>query len=115
MRDMLLLYTEDEGFDIDIKDGYPVDVERESQTGDQRAAIGAVFLKGSLPANQDFGVDWTALYDNDVTVMDVANEVQSTIQRVASSEGNVNNNYYPIFVPKDNGDVGVTVMKGAVR
>lgn len=115
MRDLKLFYAEDVGFDIDVdNDGYAVDMPSESESRDQRAALGAVFEKGTLPANPNFGVAWDALYDKEVSLVDIANDVQSCIQQVAGG-GNQSDAYYAMFIPNDEGRISVTVMKGRPR
>lgn len=114
MRDLKLYYTEEQGFDINIVDGYPEDVDYENQTQDQRAAIGAVFEKGTLPGDLDVGVDWGRLYSKEDSMIDISNEVSAMVQRVAGGNGQADGTYLPIFVPDENGAVKVTVMKGSI-
>ncbi len=112
MRDLKLFYEEEIGFDIEIEDGYPVDVDKENQTADQRAAVGAIFVKGTLPGQPEFGVSWGELYTKEASLMAVSNEVQETVQSVSGGDGQASNVYMPLFVPTTDGKVSVTVVKG---
>lgn len=112
MRDLKLYYTEQEGFDINIVHGYPEYVDYENQSQDQRAAIGSVFEKGTLPGNLDVGVDWSALYQKESSLLDLYNDVQENINRVAGGDGSPGNMYIGYLVPNADGSVAATVVKG---
>lgn len=114
MRDAKLYYIDDTGFDINIEGGQLEDVAYENQTQDQRAALGATLEKGSIPGDSYFGVDWGALYAKDSALLDIANQVQETVQSVAGGDGTPSNMYNPIFIPSEDGSVKVVVMKSTV-
>lgn len=115
MRDIKLYFTENNGFDINVEKGYPEEVAGESQSQDQRAAIGAVFEAGTMPGNLSFGVRWSALYEQEKSMIDISNDVQNTVSQVAGGDGQELGTYLPMFVPEEDGSVSVTVVKGAVQ
>lgn len=116
MRDLKLFYAESVGFDIDVDaQGYAVEMPSESESLDQRASLGAVFEKGTLPANPEFGVAWDALYNKEASLVDIANDVQTCIQQVSGGDGQATNSYYGMFIPDEKGHISVTVMKGSAR
>ena len=114
MRDVKLYFTDSQGFDINIEDGYPELMDYENQTQDQRASIGALFSQGTLPGNLDFGVNWDQLYSKDSSLVDIDNEVKQCVNTVAGGDGTFGNTYMPLYVPAEDGSVKVTVMKGFV-
>lgn len=87
MRDLKLFY--DEGFDIDVEaNGEPVYLEYESETTDQRAAVAVAIAKGTIPGNEDTGIDWSHLYESDESqgVMEIYSEAQQMINTCAGNE-----------------------------
>lgn len=114
MRDIKLYYIEETGFDINIIDGEPEYVDYANQTQDQRAAIGAAIEKGSIPGNESFGADWAAVFDKESSLLDLANEVQENVNNVAGGDGQMSGMYMSMLVPKSDGSVTTTVMKGEV-
>lgn len=114
MRDLKLRYIPDVGFDIDIVDGYPEYVDYDNQTQDQRAAVGAVIEKGTIPGNLNFGVDWGKLYNKEDSLVDIDNDVKRTVAAVAGGTGEASESYIPLYIPQEDGSVQVTVMKGSI-
>lgn len=113
MRDFKVSYND--GFDIDIVEGYPVYVDYENQTQDQRAAIGATIVKGTIPGNLDYGVDWAKLWDKEESVIDISNDVNQVVQDVAGGEGSAGSQYIPMFYPQESGEVQIQVIKGTMQ
>jgi hypothetical protein len=114
MRDFKLQFIDEVGFDINIVNGYPEYVDYENQTQDQRAAIGAVFEKSTLPGHPEFGVDWGKLYDKENALVDIDNDVKQTVSTVAGGTGEASQTYLPLYEPQEDGSVKVIVMKGTI-
>lgn len=113
MRDLLLLPLADEsGVDIDIIDGEARYLSEASQTLDQRAAIAAYAVKGTMPGLPEYGVSWSEQYTRDHTLINLSNDINLQIQQLAvSADSDSNSNYTPIVAAK-NGGVGVLIVKG---
>lgn len=115
MRDFKVTFIDGNGFDINIRNGRPDYVDRENQTQDQRAAIGAVIIKGTIPAEPDFGVDWSRLYDKEESYIDIYNDICQVINTVAGGTGEAGESYIPLFDPDESGQIKVKVIKGSIK
>ena len=116
MRDIKLTYSKDVGFDIDIIDGYPVYVDYENQTQDQRAAVGATIVKGTVPGSLEVGISWPDYFTQDISLLDIDNETRQMIDMVAGGTGQADSSYIPLYIPdEDTGQVNVTVVKGVTE
>ena len=114
MRDFKSQFIDEVGFDINIVNGYPEYVDHDNQTQDQRAAIGAVFEKGTLPGHLEFGVDWGKLYDKENALVDIDNDVKQTVSTVAGGTGEAAQTYLPLYEPQPDGSIKVNVIKGTI-
>lgn len=108
MRDLKIIVPEnrdivDWDLDIDVIDGFPVFLEYERQTQDQRAAVATYTVKGTIPGKPDVGVDWSLLYNHGATVIDIDNEIKQNIQSKASVVGTATQSYIPIYTKDDSG------------
>lgn len=112
MRDFKLSYIDDVGFDIDIINGYPVYVGQVNQTQDQRAAVGATIVRGTMPGDLDLGVNWSALYEKETSLLDIDNDVKQMVQQVAGGSGQAGKGYIPLYIPSADGKVTVQVIRG---
>ena len=115
MRDFKLTYSDTLGFDIDIKNGYPVYVDLENQTEDQRAAVAATIVQGTIPGQPNTGVDWSKLYDREDSYVDIYNDTSKLIKEVAGGNGVSGQTYVPVFIPKRGGTIEVKVIKGSIK
>lgn len=115
MRDFKVTFIADSGFDINIRNGYADYVDRENQTEDQRAAIGAIIIKGTIPAEPNFGVDWSRLYDKEESYVDIYNDICQVINTVAGGTGESGQGYIPLFEPDESGKINVKVLKGGIK
>lgn len=117
MRDLKIIVPEDRdlvdwGMDIDIIDGYPTFLEYERQTQDQRAALAAYTVKGTIPGKPDIGVDWSLLYNQGATIIDIDNEIKQNIQEKAAVVGTATQDYIPIYT-KDNSGIHVAIYQAS--
>lgn len=117
MRDLYLLTPIDREkaswyLDIDIIDGVPRHVPYERNTQDQRAAIAAYTVRGSIPGKPDVGVDWSALYMQDATVLDIDNEIKQNMQKYAATGGTASQQYMPLYL-RDKDGVHVVVCQAS--
>ena len=115
MRDLLLI-TPTEGsewcLDFDIIDGMPKLVPADRNTQDQRAAISAYMVRGTIPGKPDIGINWSGLYDSkDETLVTIDNEIKKAIQENAATPDGPNSTYLPIYDTKENG-IEVSVLQG---
>lgn len=113
MRDVKLFY--DNGFDIDVdSEGFPVLMDTEDQTYDQRAAVACAIEKGTIPSAEDIGVDWGAVYgpDYETSLSDINRQCNEMIQACAARDDG--GSYVPIFLPDADGRVVVQTMRSGV-
>lgn len=108
MRDIKIIVPEDRtkagwNMDIDVINGYPVFLDYERNTQDQRAALAAYTVKGSIPGKPNVGVDWSLLYNQGATIVDIDNEIKRNIQEKASVVGTATQAYIPIYTKDDDG------------
>lgn len=95
MRDILLIYDENNIVDIDIVNGEPRYVLEEQNTQDQRAAVAAYMTKGTIPGMLDTGVDWSSLYSHDKSLIDIDNQIKRQI--TAFAVGNTGTGFSPVY------------------
>ena len=117
MRDLKIIVPEDRdragwNMDIDIIQGVPTLLEYERNTQDQRAALAAYTVKGTIPGKPDVGVDWSLLYNQGATVIDLDNSIKKAIQEKASVIGTANQNYIPIYT-KDSEGIHVAIYQSS--
>lgn len=108
MRDLKIIVPNDRqnsgwNMDIDVVNGYPVFVPYERNTQDQRAALSAYTVKGTIPGRPDSGVDWTQLYAQNATVLDIDNAIKQNIQSNAGVPGTATQAYLPVYTKDDSG------------
>ena len=114
MRDLKLIAPDDGSYnlDFDIVDGFPEYVTYPQQTQDQRAAISAYMIGGTIPGKPDTGVNWSGLYDkDDETLISIDNEVKQAIQKNAAIPGNVAGMYIPIYTRSEEGGVKINIFQ----
>lgn len=117
MRDLKIIVPDDRdtaswNMDIDVVDGFPSFVDMERNTQDQRAALAAYTVKGTIPGMKDIGVDWTLLYNQGATIIDVDNEIKRSIQEHAAIPGTATQTYIPIYT-KDESGVHVAIYQSS--
>lgn len=94
--------------DLDFIDGVPAYVPEDRNTQDQRAAISAYIMKGTIPGKPNVGVDWPALYKQDATILDVDNQIKQNIQKNAAIPSIPSSSYMPVYkTDKDGIHVGI--------
>lgn len=114
MRDLKLIAPDDGSYnlDFDIVDGFPEYVTYPQQTQDQRAAISAYMIRGTIPGKPDTDVNWSGLYDkDDETLISIDNEVKQAIQKNAAIPGNVAGMYIPIYTRSEEGGVKINIFQ----
>ena len=117
MRDAALLLPEvpsEAGWnlDIDIVDGFLKLVPYESNTQDQRAALSAYMIKGTIPGKPTIGIGWSELYDNDEeTLITIDNEIRQFMKQNAGLVEGPTGAYTPEY--KIEGDsIGIGIYRG---
>ena len=108
MRDLKIIVPEDRttsswNMDIDVIDGVPTYLPYERNTQDQRAALAAYTVKGTIPGLPNAGVDWSLLYNQGATVVDIDNSIKQNIQNNAAVVGTASQSYKPIYTKDDDG------------
>ena len=115
MRDLkLIMPTEPSNWclDFDIINGQPEFVQHERNTQDQRAAIAAYMMRGSIPGMPNVGIGWSGLYDSDnETLISIDNEIKQAIQKYAGIPDGPNSNYVPLYETTEDG-VQLHIMQG---
>lgn len=112
MRDYKLNVVEEgQGVDIDIINGEPAYLAYEDQTYDQRAAIAAYTVKGTVPGARDYGVAWTDQYTQNNTAMQLSNDVQQMVQQESAPSGDGGANY-SCMVINNGGSLGAIITRG---
>lgn len=101
-------------FDIKIVDGDFVFVPEETNNMDQRAAISAFVVVGSVYGDKTYGIDWSPYFAKDTGLVNVDNQIKKNIQQNAMpdfSEG-VAAMYGIQYIPNDKGSMGIRIVKG---
>lgn len=94
--------------DIDIVDGYPVLLLSEQQNDDQRAAMCAVWAKGTVPGMLENGVDWYGLYTQSIDMITINNQMQTQVQNYVGTDGDTA--YIPI-VQRDGDGIHIATVR----
>lgn len=116
MRDLALITPAeptDWCLDFDIINGCPRYVPTDRNTQDQRAAVAAYMMRGTIPGKPELGIGWSELYQEDyeetLTVID--NEVKQAIQEYAAVPEGPNGMYVPVYDTKENG-IEIAIFQG---
>lgn len=115
MRDLKLITGDAFNLDIDIVDGYPVYLDFENNTQDQRAAVAAYQAKGTIPGMLNEGVDWGALYESQDTMIQIDNQIKQNIQNKAGGSGAFNTAYVPIYAQNPGKPISMCIYKEGVQ
>lgn len=101
MRDIKLITpgSSDAGWnlDFDFIDGVPVFVNTERNTQDQRAAVSAYMVQGTVPGKPDVGINYSDLYTQNTTIVSLDNNIKQNIQKNAAIPGSAVQAYIPIY------------------
>lgn len=112
MRDYKVnILKDNQGIDLDIVNGEPAYLDYESQTQDQRAALAAYTVKGTVPGALDYGVGWSQQFTQQNTVLQLNNEVQLAVQNEAVTPNSQGQTYNALLLSHD-GAVGAVIMRG---
>lgn len=115
MRDLKLIMPiepSDWCLDFDIINGQPGFVQHERNTQDQRAAIAAYMMRGSIPGMPNIGIGWSGLYDSDSeTLISIDNEIKQAIQKYAGIPDGPNSNYVPLYETSEDG-IQLHILQG---
>lgn len=108
MRDLKIIVPKDKqnadwSMDIDVINGYPTLVPYERNTQDQRAVLSAYTVKGTIPGMPTEGVDWSLLYMQNASILNIDNEIKQNIQKNAAVVGTATQTYMPIYSQDDKG------------
>ena len=107
MRDVRLIVPSDPdaewNLDIDVVKGTPVYLQYPRNTQDQRAALAAYMVRGSIPGMPDTGVDWTSLYQQNTSILNIDNTIKQNIQNYAGTPGTATQTYTPVYTKDDQG------------
>lgn len=108
MRDIALITPSEKTdwcLDFDVVDGQARFVPAERNTQDQRAAVAAYMLRGSIPGKPELGIGWSELYQGNYeeTLVSIDNEVKQAIQQYAAIPEGPNGMYVPVYDMKDAG------------
>lgn len=116
MRDLRLIVPIDRSvgwtLDFDIINGVPQFVQYERNTQDQRAALAAYTLLGSIPGKPNIGINWGGLYSqsND-TLVNIDNEIKQAIQEYTAVPDDPTGQYVPVYNNED-GAIQLSIMQG---
>lgn len=105
-----VMYNNDELTDINIREGYVELLPDMETTADQRAAVAAYIIKGTIPGAWDIGVDWSTLLEGNSSLTAANNNIRETIELCGGTDGTITGLYMPITVPSDKG-ITITVLK----
>lgn len=116
MRDLALITPvepTDWCLDFDVINGNPRYVPTDRNTQDQRAAVAAYMMRGTIPGKPEIGIGWSDLYQEDyeetLTVID--NEVKQAIQEYAAVPEGPNGMYVPVYDTKEGG-IELAIFQG---
>lgn len=115
MRDLKLIMPVEPApwtLDFDIIDGEPKFVENVRNTQDQRAAVAAYMMRGTIPGMPDLGIGWSGLYDSDKeTLISIDNEVKQAIQKYAGIPDGPDSTYVPVYETTEDG-IQLSILQG---
>ena len=116
MRDLALITPVDKEqwcLDFDVVNGFPRYVPEERNTQDQRAAVAAYMVRGTIPGKPNVGIGWSELYKDDYeeTLISIDNEVKQAIQEYAAIPEGPNGMYVPVYDMKEEG-VEIAIYQG---
>lgn len=102
MRDLKLIVPDDPSqqwnLDFDIIDGYPVFLPYERNSQDQRAALSAYMVKGTIPGMPNEGINWAGIYEqSDETLVTIDNEIKQNIRNKAFVANSISTMYVPAY------------------
>lgn len=106
--DMELITPQDNSdwvLDIDIIKGFPKLVDPEN-TPRQRAAVAAFMALGSVPGNTSIGVNWGGYNSQQVSLVDVDNQVKKSMQSM-TGDPTVATQLIPLYDMDDKGEIGI--------
>lgn len=116
MRDLKLIMPTDPStswtLDFDVIDGFPQFVQYARNTQDQRAAVAAYTVQGSIPGKADIGINWGGLYEQDnETLVQIDNEIKQAIQQYTAVTDDPLGQYVPTYKQSD-GVMQLTILQG---
>ena len=100
-------------FDIALADGDFVFVPNEENNMDQRAAITAFVVVGSIYGDKEYGIDWSPYLSNDTGLINIDNQIKKNIQQNAMPDlaNGIGSMYGVQYIPKD-GNMGIRIIRG---
>lgn len=115
MRDVRIITPSDDSdwnLDIDLINGVPDYLDTDAQSNDQRAALAAATIKGTVPTLLGYGVSWGDVFTRTASIVQFGNEITQQIQEYANST-DANVSYSPLVVSSEEG-VGAVIYKGNI-
>lgn len=101
-------------FDVHIKNGDFELVPTEDNNMDQRAAISAFTVTGSVYGDREYGIDWSPFFAKDEGLVNVDNQIKKNIQQNAMPDfsNGVASMYGIQYLPNKNGSMGMRIIRG---
>lgn len=101
-------------FDFAISDGDFVLVPEEGNNMDQRAAISAFTVVGSIYGDKEYGIDWSPYFAKDTGLVNVDNQIKKNIQNNAMPDfsNGVASMYGIQYIPSKNGSMSLRIVRG---
>lgn len=108
MRDFRLVVPADPdtaswNLDIDVIAGQAALLPYARNNQDQRASVATYMVRGTIPGKPDTGVNWTDLYNQNASILNIDNEIKQNIQQYAGVPGTAIQNYVPVYIKDDKG------------
>lgn len=107
MRDFKLITPDTDEkewcLDFDFINGCPALVPEDRNTQDQRAAVSAYMIKGTVPGKPNLGIDWSGLYEQEATMIEIDNSIKQDIQKNAAIPGTSTSGYIPLYASDEKG------------
>ena len=101
-------------FYVKISDGDFLFVPEESNNMDQRAAISAFVVVGSVYGDKEYGIDWSPYFAKDTGLVNVDNQIKKNIQQNAMPDfsNGVASMYGIQYIPTKNGSMSMRIIRG---
>lgn len=112
MKD-LHLQTDPKGkwcLDIKISQGTAEQLPDNIPNLDQREALMAYFLKGTMPHHRDVGISWADYDLGNATLVDIDNEIKRAIDTYVATEGTAMRSI-PLYQAGPDGKVSLSMYK----
>lgn len=96
--------------DIHVSNGVATELPYNVEDRDQREALMAYFLKGTVPHHRDVGISWADYDLGSVTLIDIDNEIKKAMDAYVATEGTTMH-AIPMYQRTEDGKIAISMYK----